>query len=220
MITVIARHHHALSPSLHDDLGRYRYKVFIKTLGWPLNTSGALPGREYDQFDHGDTRYLIALDAHQHIHGCARLLPTTQPYLLSEVFGFLCDQPVPRRSDTWEISRFAASRLENGKLPMRVFWSTLHDAWCMGATEVVAVTTPALERYFLRNGVQLSRLGQPRRTATDQMVALSFPAYQKNGRAALYAPSAAVTSLNRAFLRDGPIGAFPTDHPAFQAVRE
>jgi acyl homoserine lactone synthase len=220
MITVIARHHHELSPSLHDDLGRYRHKVFIKNLGWELKTSGSLPGREYDQFDHHNTRYIVAVDPHQQVHGCARLLPTTQPYLLSEVFGFLCDQPVPRHNDTWEISRFAASRLEEGKLPMRVFWHTLHDAWRMGATEVVAVTTPALERYFLRNGVQLSRLGQPQRTHTDHVVALSFPAKQKNGHTALYAQPAAVTSLNQAYLRAGPIGTSATGYPALQAVNE
>ncbi|WP_347905802.1 acyl-homoserine-lactone synthase [Pseudomonas purpurea] len=203
MITVISRHRQELTPALHDDLGRYRHNVFVKQLGWELNTSSPLPDREFDQFDHADTRYIIALDRDQRVHGCARLLPTTQPYLLSDVFGFLCDQAVPRRSDTWEISRFAASALENGKLPMRVFWNSLHSAWSLGATEVVAVTTPSLERYFLHHGVQLRRLGQPQRLNRDHVVALSFAAYQKNGRAALHAQSAAVNSLNQAFLRSG-----------------
>ncbi len=204
MITVISRHHHELSPSLHDDLGRYRHKVFIKRLGWQLASGSALPGREFDQFDHNETRYIIALDPQQHIHGCARLLPTTEPYLLSEEFAFLCDRPAPRRNDTWEISRFAASALEQGKLPMRVFWNSLNTAWELGANEVVAVTTPSLERYFLRHGVLLRRLGQPQWVNQEQVLALSFAAYQKNGRAALHAQSAAVTSLNQVFRRSGP----------------
>lgn len=220
MITVIARRHHELTPVLHDELGCYRHKVFIKHLGWQLDAGDALPGREFDQFDHADTRYIIALDALQRVHGCARLLPTSQPYLMSEVFGFLCDRAVPRRSDTWEISRFAASSLENGKLPMRVFWNSLHNAWALGATEVVAVTTPALERYFLRHGVQLSRLGQPQRVNRDHVVALSFPAYQKNGRAALHAQSAAVASLNQAFLRAGSALAHQAERPQAYAVSE
>lgn len=190
MISIITRHHHELSAALEDNLGRYRHEVFIQQLGWQLDSTYALPQREFDQFDQADTRHILALDPKGQVCGCARLLPTTQPYLLSEVFGFLCDQPSPRSSDTWEVSRFAARALEKGRLPMRVWWNSLHHAWSQGANRVVAVTTPALERYFLKNGVQLSRLGSPQRVNKDHVVALSFPAWQKNGRLALQAQSA------------------------------
>ncbi|MGE7960533.1 acyl-homoserine-lactone synthase [Pseudomonas sp. NPDC089530] len=219
MISVISRHESQLSPALRDDLGRYRHAVFIEQLGWQMPAAISRPGHEADQFDHSETRYTLALDSAQQIHGCARLLPTTQPYLLSEVFGFLCDRPLPRQDDTWEISRFAATALEGGKLPMRVFWHTLHTAWTLGANSVVAVTTPALERYFRRNGVALSRLGQPQRVNRDHVLALDFPAYQKNGRAALYAQSAAVASLNRAFLHGNPPPR-GSGLPADQTLRE
>ncbi|AKA25011.1 acyl-homoserine-lactone synthase [Pseudomonas chlororaphis] len=204
MIHVISRHERQLSPALRDDLGRYRHAVFVEQLGWQLPVGGGRPGYESDQFDHPGTRYTLALDGAQRIHGCARLLPTTEPYLLSEVFGFLCDRPLPRQDDTWEISRFAASALEGGTLPMRVFWHTLHTAWSLGANSVVAVTTPALERYFLRHGVALSRLGQPQRVERDWLLALDFAAFQKNGRAALHAQSAAVALPERAILGSSP----------------
>ena len=155
-----------------------------------LIAANARPQREFDQFDHADARHILALDAEHQVCGCARLLPTTQPYLLAQVFGFLCDQPTPRSSDTWEVSRFAARALEEGTLPMRVWWNSLNHAWSQGANRVVAVTTPALERYFLRHGVQLSRLGSPQRVNKDHVVALSFPAWQKNGQIALHAESA------------------------------
>ena len=190
MISIISRRHHELSATLEDDLGRYRHEVFIQQLGWQLNSTHARPQREFDQFDHADARHILALDAEHQVCGCARLLPTTQPYLLAQVFGFLCDQPTPRSSDTWEVSRFAARALEEGTLPMRVWWNSLNHAWSQGANRVVAVTTPALERYFLRHGVQLSRLGSPQRVNKDHVVALSFPAWQKNGQIALHAESA------------------------------
>lgn len=190
MISIITRQHHELSAALEDDLGRYRHQVFIQQLGWQLDSPYALPQREFDQFDQPDTCHILALDAKREVCGCARLLPTTQPYLLSEVFGFLCDQPSPRSSDTWEVSRFAARALEEGTLPMRIWWNSLHHAWRQGANQVVAVTTPALERYFLKNGVQLSRLGSAQRVNNDHLVALSFPAWQKNGQIALHAESA------------------------------
>lgn len=190
MISIITRRHHELSATLEDDLGRYRHEVFIQQLGWQLDSTHARPQREFDQFDHADARHILALDAEHQVCGCARLLPTTQPYLLAQVFGFLCDQPTPRSSDIWEVSRFAARALEEGTLPMRVWWNSLNHAWSQGANRVVAVTTPALERYFLRHGVQLSRLGSPQRVNKDHVVALSFPAWQKNGQIALHAESA------------------------------
>ena len=190
MISIITRRHHELSATLEDDLGRYRHEVFIQQLGWQLDSTHARPQREFDQFDHADARHILALDAEHQVCGCARLLPTTQPYLLAQVFGFLCDQPTPRSSEAWEVSRFAARALEEGTLPMRVWWNSLNHAWSQGANRVVAVTTPALERYFLRHGVQLSRLGSPQRVNKDHVVALSFPAWQKNGQIALHAESA------------------------------
>ncbi|KZO49346.1 MULTISPECIES: hypothetical protein [Pseudomonas] len=72
----------------------------------------------------------------------------------------------------------------------------------------------------LGNGVMArSRLGQPQRVNREHWLALDFPAGQKNGRAALYTQSAAVASLNQAFLRGNPP---PTGGglPAGQALRE
>lgn len=99
MISIITRRHHELSATLEDDLGRYRHEVFIQQLGWQLNSTHARPQREFDQFDHADARHILALDAEHQVCGCARLLPTTQPYLLAQVFGFLCDHQ-PREAAT------------------------------------------------------------------------------------------------------------------------
>lgn len=64
---------------------------------------------ELDQFDRPDARYVVAHDDHGAVIGTARLLPTTQPYLLGEVFPHLMgDQPVPCSDEVWELSRFAA----------------------------------------------------------------------------------------------------------------
>ncbi|SCZ17684.1 Rhamnosyltransferase 1 subunit A [Acinetobacter baumannii] len=44
-----------------------------------------------------------------------------------------------------------------------------------------AVTTTAMERYFVRNGVILQRLGPPQKVKGETLVAISFPAYQERG---------------------------------------
>lgn len=74
---------HELNSSDFNQLSAYRHKVFIETLGWTLQTQVE---HELDQFDRPDTRYIIVKDNAGHICGCARLLPTTLPYLLGEIF--------------------------------------------------------------------------------------------------------------------------------------
>ncbi|WP_455923459.1 acyl-homoserine-lactone synthase [Pseudomonas putida] len=181
MIQIISQRHSELSAPLRDALGRYRHTVFIEQMGWDVRTTSSIPGREFDQFDHPGTRYVIALDGHGQVQGCARLLPTLEPYLLGEVFDYLCEQAPPQNGQTWEISRFAARAGQDPRLAMRVFWSTLHAAWELGASAVVAVTTASLERYFQRNGVRQQRLGEARKVKGERLVALHFDAWQPGG---------------------------------------
>lgn len=95
-----------LSLDLLDKLASYRYKVFVEHLGWKLNSPVM---RELDQFDRPDTVYLIAINSEGSITGCARLLQTTSPYLLGDVFPHLLHSHQPPHSeDIWELSRFAA----------------------------------------------------------------------------------------------------------------
>ena len=81
-------------------------KVFVERFGWALHTKN---GMESDQFDRQDTVYVVAQDDRGHVSGCARLLPTTRPYLLGEAFPQLLNGLAPPCSpDVWELSRFAA----------------------------------------------------------------------------------------------------------------
>lgn len=180
-VKIISKRYSELSEPLRDALGCYRHTVFIEQMGWDVQTTSSVPGREFDQFDHPGTLYIIALDLHGQVQGCARLLPTVEPYLLRDVFGYLCDRIPPADHQTWEISRFAARTDQDPRLAMRVFWTTLHLAWDLGAIAVVAVTTVSLERYFQRNGVIQKRLGQARKVKDERLVALHFDACQPNG---------------------------------------
>lgn len=71
-----------------------RKQVFIDKLQWDLP---ALDGRfELDQFDTPDARYLILLDPDDLRHrASARLLPTTAPHLLGDIYPHLCSGGAP-----------------------------------------------------------------------------------------------------------------------------
>jgi N-acyl-L-homoserine lactone synthetase len=78
-------------------LSQYRHRVFVEMLGWELQCE---PGFETDQFDRNDTVYVVAQDAASRIIGLGRLLPTTKPYLLGEVFSELLNgNPPPSSPD-------------------------------------------------------------------------------------------------------------------------
>ncbi|MDB5771550.1 MAG: acyl homoserine lactone synthase [Burkholderiales bacterium] len=153
------------SPALETALAEYRHKIFIERLGWSLPVE---PGKERDQFDHPNTLYVVARDREGAICGCARLLPTTEPYLLSEVFpALLAGLPTPRSHDVWELSRFAAasttsSSNENTAANTRsLLAAAVAAAMENGARRLITVSPLGIERLLQRMGVHAHRAGPP-----------------------------------------------------------
>ncbi|MCW1503899.1 acyl-homoserine-lactone synthase AbaI, partial [Acinetobacter baumannii] len=93
VMNIIAGFQNNFSEGLYTKFKSYRYRVFVEYLGWELNCPN---NEELDQFDKVDTAYVVAQDRESNIIGCARLLPTTQPYLLGEIFPQLLNgMPIP-----------------------------------------------------------------------------------------------------------------------------
>ncbi|MCB1450338.1 MAG: hypothetical protein KDJ67_09515 [Nitratireductor sp.] len=90
---------------LIDDMFRMRAEVFSGRLGWEVTVNG---GREIDRFDDEDPIYLVSVDERTGLlRGALRLLPTTGPNMLSDVFGVLTPEGAPQSPLIWESSRFA-----------------------------------------------------------------------------------------------------------------
>ncbi len=101
----------ALTHSNRRAMARYRYRVFVGQLGWDLPVPVDC---DQDQFDNPHTRHLIAYDREE-VVGYARLLPTTQPYLLQTLFPELLNgMGAPVDEGVWELSRYAATDLRHG----------------------------------------------------------------------------------------------------------
>jgi acyl homoserine lactone synthase len=152
-------------------VGHYRHRVFVERLGWPLSTQD---DSESDQFDRNDTVYLAVEDEEGHIAGCARLLPTTQPYLLAEVFPQLLNGlPPPHDRRVWELSRFAAMDFhQRSATPLAQFGSSatallmreaMSCARRRGADRLITVSPLGIERLIRRLGIQAHRAGPPMR---------------------------------------------------------
>jgi acyl homoserine lactone synthase len=157
-----------LPDGVGDALAQYRHEIFVKQLGWQLPMADNC--YERDQYDRDDTVYVVGRDEAGSICGCARLLPTTRPYLLKELFPFLLAQGMdaPESPEVWELSRFAASPLAAGQpegeplsrafRPMLA--SVVRCAAQLGARQIIGVTYLSMERLFRRVGVHAHRAGQ------------------------------------------------------------
>ncbi|MEO7241585.1 MAG: acyl-homoserine-lactone synthase [Variovorax sp.] len=159
-----------LSSGVMSGVARYRHKVFIEKLGWEL---ACQEGLEYDQFDRDDTIYVVARSASDSVIGIARLLPTSRPYLLGDVFPKLMGGlPLPNSDSIWELSRFAAVDFDSTakSSPMAQFSSplaigllreTIALAARSGAKRLIAVTHLGVERLLRRAGFVAHRAAPP-----------------------------------------------------------
>jgi acyl homoserine lactone synthase len=156
-----------LSPRFAKEIAEYRHKIFIQRLGWNLPTQ---EGLELDQFDRPDTIYVVARDKDGSICGCARLLPTTRPYLLGDIFADLMGAlPPPSTEKVWELSRFAAApvsldtaatfdRVRNTR---ELLAAAVATAASHGASRLITVSPLGVERLLHRMGVHAHRAGPP-----------------------------------------------------------
>lgn len=168
----------ALPEDLDAALAHYRHRIFIEQLGWRLPCAD---GRfERDQYDRDDTVYVVAHDESGSICGCARLLPTTEPYLLQELFPSLLADGIepPKAAAVWELSRFAAGTSDGmagedtGAWAVRPMLAAVVEcAAKRGVRQLIGVTFLSMERLFRRIGVHAHRAGAAQRVDGRMVVA-------------------------------------------------
>jgi len=94
-------------PELFDEMFRMRAEVFSGRLGWDVKVE---KGREIDRFDSEDPLYLLSLDEGSgQLRGAVRLLTTTGPNMLRDVFPVLMPGGTVESPLIWESSRFAVN---------------------------------------------------------------------------------------------------------------
>jgi acyl homoserine lactone synthase len=147
---------------------RLRHEVFGLRLAWDV---GSLAGRERDIFDDHDPVYIVC-EQDGEVLGSWRLLPTTGPYMLKDVFPqLLHGAPAPVAPDVWEISRFAVSKRVAGGGSLgavrAVTQMMLEQLFTFAArrkiSRIVAVSDVRFERILGRAGLLTSRFGPPLR---------------------------------------------------------
>jgi len=176
MITIGARKE--LTPEVVSSMHEFRHEIFVRRLRWSLPL---LDGVERDEYDIEDAVYFIARDASDDITACARLLPTTGPYLLLEKFPHLLgSNPAPCDPHVWELSRFATNmrKTREGRVlslsqpTLDLLDAVISYARRRGAQRLALVTSIPIERLLLRAGFEVHRIAAPVQMSDGLFVAL------------------------------------------------
>ena len=113
MIRLIQGSHKARFPREIDEMHQIRARVFNERLGWDVTV---IDGWEIDIFDSLNPLYLLSVDEFGKVRGSLRLLPTTGPNMLRDVFSYLLPEGETVESGTvWESSRFCVDHTYRGE---------------------------------------------------------------------------------------------------------
>lgn len=123
---------------------------------------------EWDEFDRLDTVYLVLRDERERVCGCARLLPTTRPYLMTKLLSGAVQGCLIADPAVWELSRVATvgckaiaedrdAEIDRMKILLN---SVIVEAASQGIVRLIGVAAPAMTRLYRRKGFRLEPEGQ------------------------------------------------------------
>ncbi|MBA1145093.1 acyl-homoserine-lactone synthase [Mesorhizobium neociceri] len=159
------------------EMHRLRYRVFKERLDWNVSTTG---GFEIDSFDSLKPHYLVLRDSAGHVGGGVRLLPSTGPTMLRDVFSTLLEErTASEEPSVWESSRFAldlppSAPKGSGSIAVATYQllgGMIEFGLSRPLTRIVTVTDLRTERILRRAGWPLARIGPPQTIGTTCAVA-------------------------------------------------
>ena len=158
-------------PREMDAMFRNRAATFSERLGWDVTVTD---GYERDEFDDSNPLYLVSVDPNTNEYwGSLRLLPTTGPNMLRDVFPYLLEEGEYIESATiWEGSRICAvavdgqpQRSRNGVnfVLSELIAGIGEVAILAGLTQIVGVFDTRVYRVLKAVGCNPQIIGRPRR---------------------------------------------------------
>ncbi|MFO1184469.1 MAG: acyl-homoserine-lactone synthase [Bauldia sp.] len=170
MIVVVQAHNAAEHADLLTSMYRLRAHIFGERLKWAVEVKDGL---ERDKYDDLDPVYIVHTDAERReALGSLRLLPTTGPTLVSDVFAdTVPDAARLTAPSIWECTRFCIDdrRLggDGAEEVLRASGALLAGlgevALASGIESIVGNFDAAMLRIYRRIGVDVEVLGQAKR---------------------------------------------------------
>lgn len=167
MYLLVQAYQYGRYSSLLDQSFRLRKKIFHDTLGWRVDIDGEYERDPYD--DLGPAYLMWCNDDATRLYGMLRLLPTTGPTLLHDVFGRTCPDADLMAPGIWEGTRMCidveAVRQDFPDLgPSRAFCLLLlalcECAMAHGIDTLVCNFEPQMARIYRRAGLPVDEVGR------------------------------------------------------------
>lgn len=155
---------------------RQRKAVFIDRAGWKLPV---VADQEIDRYDLlEDTVYLLAKDEPcGPLLASARLLTTTGPHLMRDLYSASHQSALPSGPTVWEISRFCTTPGIGGRtrrlhLLWQIICGSMETALDRGAYQLIFAANRALLPHALECGWRAQAIGQRISDGNDDITAV------------------------------------------------
>ncbi|OLP55781.1 hypothetical protein BJF92_09105 [Rhizobium rhizosphaerae] len=169
MLHIVETHNRLSFSLLVEDMFALRARVFKDRLQWDVHVED---GKEIDVFDAADPLYILSVnDVTGRLEGSVRLLPTTGPNMLRDVFPVLLpDDLVVESPIIWESSRFCvepdAARLGEGRIhrvTTELLCGLVEVGLRAGLSHIVSVYDARMARIFKASACPAEVIGTPTR---------------------------------------------------------
>lgn len=167
MIKLIHGYERSSYPDLFNNMFSLRARVFSERLGWKVDVQN---GFEIDNFDRLDPLYGFYTNDQNDVLGSFRLLQTTGPTMLRDVFPRCLPDGLDVRSPlVWESTRFCVDTQKVdllGGVGLNVITSSMISSLMeiglvAGLSHIVTVIDVRMERILRRAGCPIENLGDP-----------------------------------------------------------
>jgi acyl-homoserine lactone synthase len=176
MIFVVNAENHRLFQADLVEMCRQRKTVFVDGARWEIPVIGDM---EMDAYDRGDTIYLLAKNRPDgRLQASVRLLTTTGPHLMCELFNSADRERIPHGATVWEASRFCTAPGVRGRgrryaLLWEIICGVIETGLLCGIDEVIFTASRALLPLALHCGWEVRTLGRGLRDPDDEVTALA-----------------------------------------------
>ena len=192
-----------------EEMHRIRHRIYIEGRGW--NALRKSDGREVDEFDTDDAVYLLGLSPDGSVTAGTRLVPTSKPHLMRNVFPHLATKgAIPRSDSIYEWTRYflanepkdrRARRRASGEILCAMFEYGLEA----GLTHFSLVCDTFFLPMFREARWRITELGDPTRYEEGVCIAVLFEVSERT-----------LNSTRDVRGVSGPVLAFSTRPPPFE----
>lgn len=167
MFIIVQMHQYAQYSHLIDQSFRLRKRIFLDQLGWNVVTTGSY---ERDSYDNIGPAYLMWCDEQANcLYGTVRLLPTTGPTLLYDVFRATFPDISLIGPGIWEGTRMCIDEtailadfpsLDPGRAFSLLLLALCECALHHGIHTLISNYEPHMRRIYRRAGLKFDEIGQ------------------------------------------------------------